>query len=180
MNDKRFARCHREISSRQLSQGLVLHRVIQSASYASRFEIIPVVPAPRRKSLKNWSSLIRNSDSFPRRRRRYPEYLPGYQARVTNSHRRGGLGPALARENSNVTLKVVTREYYKRKMSRWERTCCTYVCGEWKIAGARVACRSPKCTHLFTPVRRHNVSYVMLFLPRRCENKCETFKRLLI
>lgn len=77
----------------------------------------------------------------------------------------------------DVTLKVMTREYYRCEMLRWDRVRASAANEKLPVRAWRCAHRTPKCTHLFTFMRRHNVSYIMLFLSRQCENKCETFKR---
>lgn len=82
--------------------------------YASRFEIIP---AAHRSKIDRRTSEIQIR--FPRRRRdasTFPRYLARVRSRASG----------LARENSNVTLKVMTREYYRRGMSPRERP--PYVC----------------------------------------------------
>lgn len=189
VNDKRFARCRREIPSRQfpkVSRNTELFKARRD--YASRREIIPAVspsPSEREIAQKLIVAHPKFRFAFPRRRdgKDLPEVppgtrpVPGSRTGCFRTLRTSGPWLGLTR-NSRVTLKVMTRKYYRRGMSRRERpprTCVTYEKLPARACdGAR---RSPKCTHLFTPVRRHNVSYIMLFLSRQCGNKRETCKR---
>jgi len=57
-------------------------------------------------------------------RTRVPSIFPGTGIGAIRTARPWtGVG---TRENSNVTLKVMTREYYRRGMSRWKTT--AYIC----------------------------------------------------